>query len=246
MWEDALNTPKGKRDKLWSTQGEKLVGAFISWVLQHGTEKAESNKVFQTFSLLTFWVQHYSSIKLPLKNKSSWPVFTFTSFVLSHKFPSEHVQCAENMGLWRRLGHLSWSTAVSISSCCLCDVADDPLSLCSQLQRVHFTHLCHFLTRSAHWSSFPSGSVQAYLDVSSCLPLINPLWGEERKPCVCVCVCPLKAVLYLPQSPRPSHLCLSNVLLTTVCIWKTICEKSTWLSHGLGDRRLNRYRGHYW
>lgn len=46
----------------------------------------------------------------------------------------------------------------------LCDVPDDPLSLCSQLQWAHsvsFTQLWHFPTRSAHWSSSPSGSVQA-------------------------------------------------------------------------------------
>lgn len=39
-----------------------------------------------------------------------------------------------------------------------------PLSLCSQLQWAHsvsFTQLWHFPTRSAHWSSSPSGSVQA-------------------------------------------------------------------------------------
>lgn len=132
-----------------------------------------------TRSLVTYWLHLAVKTKntvttnlsfeidgRPFHKRFSWwthlitcskaPMFTFFISVLS-----KNLQCT-----WTNHHHDPHSSWCLF--CCLCDVLDDPLSLCSRLQwanDVCLAWLWHLLTSCAYWSSSqrppPSGSIQA-------------------------------------------------------------------------------------
>lgn len=156
------------RVKLWSNRDEKSVISHIGFVLHRGTENPQRIKYFKFF-LCSYFETKTTSMSIAIEihqHNTSKQKLKDLCLPLTHLFFHATflvIAALGNMGSCGSSLHRS-STKVLMSSRSLCDVPDDPLSLCSQLQWVHsvsFTQLWHFLTRSAHWSSSPSGSVQA-------------------------------------------------------------------------------------
>lgn len=149
---------KKDKNKFWNNHQEKVAGD-----PDFSTENA-----WQAFSQ-AFLLDDTSKQMLQSTN-----VYLF--HICSIKKPAMHLDqsSSEVVGSFNRRHHRpTWVAPLDPQPsrslfCCLCDVLDDPLSLCSRLQwanSVCLTRLWHLLTTCCYWSSsqrpLPSGSIQA-------------------------------------------------------------------------------------